>query len=201
MIRRDSRGRLTDRIASAFEKFRDENPDVEDRLVSLLEEYAAEGATYVSIKHLWEIMRRARWLSTRGELWKLNNDYTSRYARLIAAARPDLAPLLRMRRLAGEPTDAELEAAERQVDAFPETRSTSPAQPVSRGVATRRQSIGNANLRRDEGGDCRDMTERVVGQRVACDFCAMAFDVRRAGQRFCSARCRTQAWMKEHPRV
>ena len=59
----------------------------------------AHGETRVGVKALFERLRWSYNRATVGDSWRLNNSYTSRYARLIAAERPDLAPLFETRKL------------------------------------------------------------------------------------------------------
>ena len=192
-----------DRIAGPFEKFRAANPHVERRLIELLEEYERDGVTHVSIKHLWEVMRRAVWLQTKGELWKLNNSYTARYARVIRERRPDLAHLFSMRRLAGELTPEEQELARRQTDAFPETVPTPVPQPAPAVLQRHSGARQTRTATRGATHRGREPREPVVGESFTCDYveCGQEFVVRRRGQRFHHRNCRTAQWMIDHPRL
>lgn len=87
-----------DSIQERFERFHDENPQVYATLVKLARGYAARGERR-GIKHLWEVARYMRWLETDGDPFKLNNDFTSRYARKIMAREPDLAGFFDLREL------------------------------------------------------------------------------------------------------
>lgn len=86
-------------IQEQFEQFHAANPWVFDALVERLEAARDDGATRVGIKHLFEVLRWDYRRATRSDDWRLNNNYTSRYARLIAERRPELAGLLEMRGL------------------------------------------------------------------------------------------------------
>jgi hypothetical protein len=91
---------MDDTIDARFAAFHAENPHVYVLLVRLALDAKQRGATKIGAKAL---MERARWdlaLETRGYPYKLNNDFTSRYARLIADTCPDLAPMFSFRRLA-----------------------------------------------------------------------------------------------------
>ena len=57
------------------------------------------GKTRVGIKALWERMRWDFFVTNRNDDFKLNNDFTSRYARLIAQNEPDLVGMFEVRRL------------------------------------------------------------------------------------------------------
>lgn len=94
-------------IEERFLAFHEANPHVYRSLVALARQMRAGGRARVSIKLLIE---RLRWeyamRTTRPEgEYAINNDYTSRYARLIMASNPDLAGIFELRRLR-EPADA-----------------------------------------------------------------------------------------------
>lgn len=86
-------------INAAFKAFHAKNPQVYDKLVELAETAQRSGRR-VGIRMLWEVMR---WDLTvkvaAGEDFKLNDHYTSRYARLIQEQRPDLAGIFQTRTL------------------------------------------------------------------------------------------------------
>jgi len=90
----------TDDIAVAFLDFHDRNPEVYDQLVALCRRARSRGVTRVGVGMLWEVLR---WefalygLPDRRETFKLNNNYRSRYARLIMATEPDLADVFEVR--------------------------------------------------------------------------------------------------------
>ena len=51
---------------------------------------------------VYTVMHRVRWhiqITTKGDHFKLNNNYASRYARLIEAQEPDLIGFFNFRRL------------------------------------------------------------------------------------------------------
>lgn len=84
--------------AERFEEFHAANPDVYKVLVRLAREWvAATGRPKLGIKTLYE---RARWeiaLNTGDADYKLNNNYTAFYARLIMYREPDLCDMFDMR--------------------------------------------------------------------------------------------------------
>jgi hypothetical protein len=87
-------------IDARFAAFHTENPHVLALLVRLAREAKARGMERIGAKALIE---RARWeisLQTRGDEYRLNNSFASRYARLIADTCPDLATMFQFRRLA-----------------------------------------------------------------------------------------------------
>lgn len=85
-------------IQQAFLRFHSENVSVYLELRDLALEYQRTGV-YVGIAHLFEVLRHNRWLRTRGDQFKLNNNYRSRYARLLMSEEPELADYFETRRL------------------------------------------------------------------------------------------------------
>lgn len=87
-----------------FLKFHRDNPQVYEKLVEMANELQREfGLEKMSIKLLWE---RLRWLNfiavlrnPENDIYKLNNNYHSRYARLIMQREPNLAEFFRTREL------------------------------------------------------------------------------------------------------
>ena len=91
---------LPDEIEVRFVKFHQDNPKVYETLVELAREWKAAGNDKCSIKMLFEILRWQYGIRTRtAEPFALSNDFTSRYARLIAANEPDLAEMFMFRQL------------------------------------------------------------------------------------------------------
>lgn len=83
-----------------FAEFHANNPEVYDELVALARQWRERGYRRVGIKTLWEVLRWNRALAGVGDdRWKLNNSYTSRYARLVMANEPDLAGIFETREL------------------------------------------------------------------------------------------------------
>ncbi|WP_301119671.1 hypothetical protein [Mycolicibacterium fortuitum] len=84
--------------AERFEQFHDENPIVYVTLVRLAREWVRRtGRHKLGIKTLYE---RARWeiaLATNDPDYKLNNNFTAFYARLIMARCEDLADMFDLR--------------------------------------------------------------------------------------------------------
>jgi hypothetical protein len=72
-----------DRIQKDFELFHFRNPQVYNILKNLAFRYLKAGRR-AGIKHLWEVMRWEMFVQTKDEgEFKLNNNYASRYARLL----------------------------------------------------------------------------------------------------------------------
>lgn len=89
-----------DYIQSGFERFHADNPEIYRKLVDLAMGAKANGHKGMGISLLWE---RLRWHFTvevkDGENFKLNNNYRSRYARLIMRQEPSLAGFFKTRAL------------------------------------------------------------------------------------------------------
>lgn len=82
-----------------FKDFHEKNPQVYKALVSLALSAVAAGRKKLSIELL---INRVRWdfmMQTTDEDYKINNNYKSRYARLIMAQEPKLEGLFNTREL------------------------------------------------------------------------------------------------------
>lgn len=89
-----------DSIDSRFRTFHRENPHVYQILVRLAREARTRGKTRLGVKALWERMRWDIWMQTEDDdEFKLNNNFTSRYARLIVRQEPDIAGMFELRAL------------------------------------------------------------------------------------------------------
>jgi hypothetical protein len=89
-------------LADRFADFHAGNPDVYSELVSLARLARGRGLRRYGIGQLWEVLRWQRFMRTRDDNTrgaKLNNDYRSRYARLIMDHEPDLDGFFETRRL------------------------------------------------------------------------------------------------------
>jgi len=87
-------------IDAQFEEFHRNNPEVYEELVRLARQMKARGHKQIGIKMLWEVLRWERAMKTTDQTeWKLNNNYTSRYARLIMEQEPDLEGFFKTREL------------------------------------------------------------------------------------------------------
>ena len=87
-----------DAIDRAFNAFRRANPHVEVELVRLTRELQGKGVERVGMKMLFEVLRWSA-LRTTGDDFRLNNNYTARFARRIMARYPDLAGVYETREL------------------------------------------------------------------------------------------------------
>jgi hypothetical protein len=85
-------------IAERFETFHHENPHVYRTLVRLAREWVTStGKQKLGIKSLFEVARWQLAIETSDPDYKLNNNYTAFYARLIHTQEPDLDGLFNVR--------------------------------------------------------------------------------------------------------
>ena len=82
-----------------FREFHRDNPEVYNELMALVRQAIARGRKKIGIKMLWEVVRWNRFLRTTDEKYKLNNNYHSRYARLIMDQEPGLDGIFNTREL------------------------------------------------------------------------------------------------------
>jgi hypothetical protein len=86
-------------IQAAFERFHAANPQVYSNLVALARQQKAFGRDHVGIGMLFEVLRWQHSLQTTGDDFLLNNNFRSRYARLIQQREPELAAMFNVREL------------------------------------------------------------------------------------------------------
>lgn len=82
-----------------FAAFHAANPWVYDALRDMALELVHAGHPRVGIGMLFEVLRWRYMRSTVGSDFKLNNNWRSRYARLLAASEPELAEAFELRTL------------------------------------------------------------------------------------------------------
>jgi hypothetical protein len=83
-----------------FIDFHMANPQVYTELVSLSREAKGQGHSKFGLRMLWEVLRWKRMMSTTDPSeYKLNDNYISRYARLIMSIEKDLDGLFEIRGL------------------------------------------------------------------------------------------------------
>lgn len=87
------------KLEERFQVFHEKNPQVYQELVKLARRLKARGHRQIGIQMLFEIVRYQSMLRTSGDPFKLNNDYASRYSRLIMDIEPDLDGLFITREL------------------------------------------------------------------------------------------------------
>jgi len=87
-------------IERRFRQFHQQNPCVYQLLVQLAREAKRQGRSRIGVKMLWEVVR---WNLSKDlpndQVYKLPNDYHSRYARLIMAQEKDLDKIFEVRPL------------------------------------------------------------------------------------------------------
>jgi hypothetical protein len=89
-------------IQRRFEDFHRDQPQVYAELVKLARRARGRGAARVGIRMAWEVMRWNLTIETAPGDFKLNDHFTSRYARLIMRQEPDLADVFETRELRAE---------------------------------------------------------------------------------------------------
>lgn len=85
-------------IAERFAAFHAANPHVADALEVLAAQWLAHHKR-VGMKALIERLRWESGLATIGDAYRLNNSYTSHYARLLIQRHPDWADSIQLREL------------------------------------------------------------------------------------------------------
>ena len=70
-------------IEESFGLFHQANPHIYRLLRQMALEYKLSGHARCGMKMLWEALRYSSGVQTRGEPYKLNNNYTALYARLL----------------------------------------------------------------------------------------------------------------------
>jgi len=79
-----------------FNAFHQENPHVFSAIVHLAREARAAGAKHWSMKGIFEVLRWSS-MTTNGKPWKLNNNYTAYYSRLVMRSCLDLRGFFELR--------------------------------------------------------------------------------------------------------
>jgi hypothetical protein len=89
------------RLDRSFAEFHAQFPEVYDELVTLARTARRQGRERIGIKMLFEVVRWHRFLAgvMDAEGFKLNNNFHSRYARLIMSQEPDLVGIFETRGL------------------------------------------------------------------------------------------------------
>jgi hypothetical protein len=86
-------------IQQRFERFHRDNPTVYVSLVAYARRAKSRGFSHYGIDTLFEILRWHTTIETTDTEFKLNNNFRSRYARLIMEREPDLADFFELREL------------------------------------------------------------------------------------------------------
>lgn len=82
-----------------FQEFHEKNPHVYTTLVEMARELKAVGHSKIGMQMLFEVIRWKSMRRTVGDQYKMNNDYASRYSRLIMDTEPDLDGYFETRQL------------------------------------------------------------------------------------------------------
>lgn len=86
-------------IQERFDAFHAANPWVADSLEALVADWLANDNSRVGMKQMVEVVRWEYGRRTKGDEFRLNNNYTSRYARLLIARHPEWADAIEVREL------------------------------------------------------------------------------------------------------
>lgn len=87
-------------IEERFQNFDAANPHIYQLIERMAVDLAARGHRRIGIKMIWETLRyRYAVQSTGDDTYHLNNIYTSRYARKLTLAHPELAQRIELREL------------------------------------------------------------------------------------------------------
>ena len=89
-------------IDDKFRAFHNANPWVADELEKLADVEYRHGDGRIGIKYLIEVLRWNYRRATTGQPFRIDNDFTSRYARLLVDRRPEFADLFETRTLRRE---------------------------------------------------------------------------------------------------
>lgn len=84
-------------IEGDYRRFDALNPEVYDTLVDLAYEAKESGTSKIGIGLIWEVMRWRMMIATRGDDFKLNNNFRSRYVRRLIEEHPDLESMFNLR--------------------------------------------------------------------------------------------------------
>lgn len=87
------------RLEAEFQAFHAANPHVYDKLVKMTRQAQARGHRQIGISMLFEVLRWESLITTTDTDYKLNNNYRSRYARLIMKLNPDLDGIFELREI------------------------------------------------------------------------------------------------------
>ena len=94
--------RQRDSIQLQFDRFHSENPHVLNILVHLGHKAMERGKRHYGMHALMQIARWEIEMTTTDRDFKINNNYSSRYARLIVEQYPEFEGFFQMRELTAE---------------------------------------------------------------------------------------------------
>lgn len=92
---------------AAFRRFHEENPHVYERLKRLAFKLKVRGVDRWGMKALYEILRYEEAVATNSPaaLYRLNNNFTALYARMLMEQEPDLEGFFELRQRDGSSTE------------------------------------------------------------------------------------------------
>lgn len=82
-----------------WREFHEANPHVYKKIVQMTRDLKAQGHKKIGMQMIFEVLRWRTMMRTTDNDYKLNNNYCSRYARLIMAQEPDLENIYETRGL------------------------------------------------------------------------------------------------------
>ncbi len=85
-------------MAERFEEFHRLNPHVYELIMDIALELKKAGHQRAGMKLIFERIRWLYYIGTKGDDFKLNNNYTAFYARLVMEHRDDLEGFFQLRR-------------------------------------------------------------------------------------------------------
>lgn len=85
-------------VLAEFVNYHEANPELYDRLVELALHLRRAGREHYGIWSLWGVLRYHTAIQTSDYDYKLNNNYTPLYARLLMQAEPELRGFFETRR-------------------------------------------------------------------------------------------------------
>ena len=91
------RHRPTDTIQERFRAFHAANPHVYENLRIMALELKRGGHKMWGMKALFEVLRFTAAIQTEGDVFRLNNNYTALYARLLMENEPELRGFFELR--------------------------------------------------------------------------------------------------------
>jgi hypothetical protein len=101
---------MSDKIKHEWYRYHKTNPEVWNLFQEYTLQVIARGYQHYSSKTIIERIRWHHEVETKGEIFKINNNYTAYYARLFMANHPEHEGFFRTRQLAHTNNDIEYEA-------------------------------------------------------------------------------------------
>jgi hypothetical protein len=88
---------MSDEIQEKFLAFHKENPHVYERLAEMAVDALYAGVTRLGMKQLFEVLRYEEKIRTSGDEFRLNNNYTAYYARMLIDDSPQVKSMFELR--------------------------------------------------------------------------------------------------------